>query len=224
MDNIDFKVKNFPIKPQSIIYHFKNSTQFFLSRVAVSIYTTSNAFVLGLFTNNNTVGYYSIAGKLYQALRYIYFPIVQAIYPYIANTKNSKLFRQIFKFITFANTLLILTLLFIANILFKLLFFNQVTSEAIIIFKILLLAALVVVPSILLGYPFLAAMGYPEFADKSVIYGSIIHFTGLGILAIFDFVNAYFVALMVVITEIFVFLYRFYYSKELKLWTRKVEK
>lgn len=51
-----------------LIKHFKDSTQFFLSRVAVSLYSSANTFVLGLFTNNTLVGYYSIAEKLYKAI------------------------------------------------------------------------------------------------------------------------------------------------------------
>lgn len=220
----DFGINSFSIKLENIIFHFRHSTKFFLSRVAVSIYTISNTFVLGLFTNNTIVGYYSMAEKLYQALQNLYFPLTQTIYPYIANTRNSQLFKRIFKFITLGNTILVIFLMLVANVLFNLLFSVQVNSESITVFRIFLTAALVVVPSILMGYPFLAAMGYPEYANKSVIYGSILHFVGLGILATFGFINAYLVAFMVVVTETFVFLYRVYFSKELGLWTKKVEK
>lgn len=62
----------------------------------MSIYTSANAFVLGLFTNNTMVGYYSMAEKLYMAIQSLYGPITQALYPYVAKEKNIKLFKKIF--------------------------------------------------------------------------------------------------------------------------------
>jgi len=77
---------------------------------------------------------------------------------------------------------------------------------------------MVVVPSILLGYPFLAAMGYPNYANFSVIVGSIFHLSGLGILTILHLVNVYNVALIVLLTEIFVLSIRLYGIIKYKLW------
>ena len=90
--NENFKFYNYRV----MLFYFKDSSDFFLSRVSVSIYTSSNAFLLGLFTNNLTVGYYSIAEKLYMALRSLYSPISTALYPYISKQKNIKLFKKIF--------------------------------------------------------------------------------------------------------------------------------
>ena len=75
----NFQLKIILPKFQIIFRYFKDSTQFFLSRVSVSIYTSTNTFVLGLFTNNKMVGYYSIAEKLYIALQQIYHPLVNTL-------------------------------------------------------------------------------------------------------------------------------------------------
>ena len=77
---------------QTMKFYFIDSSHFFLSRVSVSIYTSANAFVLGLFTNNTMVGYYSIAEKLYISIQSLYGPITQALYPYVAKEKNIRLF------------------------------------------------------------------------------------------------------------------------------------
>jgi PST family polysaccharide transporter len=79
-----------------MLIYFKDSSQFFLSRVSVSIYTSANAFVLGLFTDNTMVGFYSVAEKLYQAMQSLYAPITQTLYPYVAKQKNITLFKKIF--------------------------------------------------------------------------------------------------------------------------------
>ncbi len=205
-------------KVDTLMIYFKESSQFFLSRVSVSIYTSANAFVLGLFTNTTMVGYYSIAEKLYMALQGFYAPIVQVLYPYVAKEKNIKLFKKIFTFVISINTFGIFILYFIGGIIFDILFTQGIGKESLEVFHILLIAALVVVPTILIGYPFLGALGFSNEANRSVIFGSFVHLLGLLILVIFHQISIYSVASMVVLTEIFVFSYRIIKIRSNKLW------
>lgn len=56
----------------------------FLSRFYVSMYTSTNLLLLGLFTNNVMVGYYAIAEKIVLAIAGIFEPLNQTLYPYLA--------------------------------------------------------------------------------------------------------------------------------------------
>ncbi|MDD3602586.1 MAG: oligosaccharide flippase family protein [Sulfurovum sp.] len=213
-----------PFKMQNMITlrkHFMESSHFFLSRVSVSIYTSANAFVLGLLTNNTMVGYYSIAEKLYQALQSFYSPITQALYPYVAKEKNIPLFKKILTISVAVNTLGIVLLYFIGSYIFDFLFTEQIGAESLQVFHILLIAALIVVPSIMIGYPFLGALGFAKYANSSVIYGSMLHICGLALLGLTENITIYSVAYMVLITEMFVFSNRVNWVRRKDLWAKR---
>ena len=209
-----FKISSF----SSLKYYFLDSSQYFLSRVSVTLYTASNAFVLGLFTNNTMVGYYAIAEKLYQALQQMYQPIIQTLYPYISKYNNVKLFKKIFLIFMGLNILGIIFLYFYANSVFDLLFTQHIGTQSLEVFYIFLFASLIVVPSVFLGYPFLGALGFPKYANLSVVYGSIFHIIGLGVLMLFQNITIFSVAYMVVATEILVFSTRVYWVRKESLW------
>ena len=197
--------------------YFKESSHFFLSRAAVSIYTSSNAFVLGLFTNNTMVGYYSIAEKLYIALQALYMPIVNVLYPYIAKERNVTLFKKIYKFVIIFNFILIFGLYFITPYLVELISGKQI-RESIEVFRIFLIVAMIVVPSILIGYPFLAALGYKNYANYSVVIASIVHIIGLLVLSYFNYINIYSIVILLILTQLTDLIIRIFGIKKNKLW------
>ena len=55
----------------------------FISTVAISAYTASNIVILGMFTNNTIVGYFSGANKIIESIKGLLAPFSQAIYPHV---------------------------------------------------------------------------------------------------------------------------------------------
>ena len=213
----EFNFRFFIPKSNILKKYFIESSHFFLSRAAVSVYTSSNAFVLGLFTNNTLVGYYSIAEKLYIALQALYMPIVNVLYPYVSKERNVKLYKKIFKLVVIFNITIIFILYFITPYLVYLIS-GDFIEESIRVFRIFLIVALIVVPSILIGYPFLAALGYKNYANYSVVAAAIFHLTGLSILAYFQIVNIYSIVILLILTQLTDFTIRFYGVKKHNLW------
>ena len=64
-----------------IFDELKNGWQIMVSNVSVNTYQYANVFILRIFTNDLTVGYYSIAEKIFFAIRQILGIFSQAIYP-----------------------------------------------------------------------------------------------------------------------------------------------
>ena len=205
---------------ETMKFYFKDSSQFFLSRVSVSIYTSANAFVLGLFTNNTMVGYYSIAEKLYMAIQSLYGPITQALYPYVAKERNIKLFKKIFYSVVGLNILGVVFLYFFGEYIFAFLFTKEIGTESISVFKIFLIANLVAVPSVLIGYPFLGALGFSNYANKSVIYSSLYHLLGLAIVVFVLEVTIFSIAILFVTTAMVECAIRIYGIKIKNLWNK----
>lgn len=84
-------------KLKTITKYLKDSTGYFFSRLSVSMFTTSNVFVLGMFVDMITVGYFSVAEKLYNAVRGFYGPVSTTLYPYISKTKDVQFYKKVFK-------------------------------------------------------------------------------------------------------------------------------
>jgi len=80
----DFDIVFRKQKYLQIVFQFKYGWHIFLSKIAVVLYTSLNTFVLGLLTNNESVGYYSLAEKIYMAVRGLYSPFIQALFPYLS--------------------------------------------------------------------------------------------------------------------------------------------
>lgn len=59
----------------------KEGFNIFVSSAFISLYTTANAFLLGLITNPTQVGYYSAAEKTTNGLRSLWGPVPQVLYP-----------------------------------------------------------------------------------------------------------------------------------------------
>ncbi|HIH64449.1 MAG: hypothetical protein PWP32_1660 [Methanothermobacter sp.] len=60
----------------------------FISTLAISLYTTSNRFILGLLVSSATLGYYAVAEDITRALQGLVSPISQAIYPYFSRIQR----------------------------------------------------------------------------------------------------------------------------------------
>lgn len=203
----EISISLFKVSLNNIITTLRESYVFFMSRISVSLYTISNTFVLGLVLGNVAVGYYVTAEKLYLALQNLYYPLSNALYPYMARSKNITKFKKIFFPIVIMNLIGVFLFIYFADFFMNLIYGNA-SYQSIVVSKILFFVCIINVPSVLLGYPFLGALGYTRFTNLTVVVSSFFHVIGLFFLFITDNLNLFSVAFMVVLTEFLVLILR----------------
>ena len=74
----EFSLSIKKVEFKDIKYQLIEGWHVFLSTIAVSFYTISTIFILGLFSNNMIVGYFSAANKIIQSVSGLYSPISQS--------------------------------------------------------------------------------------------------------------------------------------------------
>ena len=94
ISSLIFAIKKYNIMiffPQRSEYYsvLKSGFQIFISQLSVCLFTNTNTFLLGIFSNNQIVGVYAIAEKIIRAGISLTGPVGSAIYP-----MTSRLFEQ----------------------------------------------------------------------------------------------------------------------------------
>lgn len=198
-----------------VLYYLKEGWHVFLSNIAVSLYTMTTILLLGLFTNNTVVGYYSAVDKLINALKGFFSPVSQALYPFIsrqaiiAKEKTLNMIKKILVFTSSPFFILSLALFIFAKEIVIIVFGPDYMSSVIIL-------------RILAFIPFLVALDTVSGTltmlvfDRKKSYSRIIISAGIfNIILAFIFIPLYKhigAAVSVLITEIYITFRLFYYT------------
>lgn len=193
---------------RDIKYHLREGWYVFISTIAINMYTTTNTFLLGLFTNNTLVGYYSIAEKIILAVNGLLNPISQALYPFISRTvktddktRSIEFIRKITKIMTLVGIVLSAGLFIFAKPIILLLF-GQSYVNSVIILQIISIVPLAVSLSTVFGVETMLTFNYKKAFTSIVMIGGIIDIV-LGIILI-TLMKEIGIAISFATTEIFI--------------------
>ena len=126
-------------KLKSLIFYVKDSTPLFFSQASISLFNQVNTFLGGLIFNYTLLGYYTLAEKLFIALRNLYNILFQVLYPYFSKRKFN-LQEKYVKIILIFCFLLFVILFLSAKFLINLLYGDEykISIEMLRIFSIIL--------------------------------------------------------------------------------------
>ena len=186
----------------------KRSSVFFYSRIATTAYSALNTVILDLLSASGaTVGYYSSADRLITTGKNALSPISDSLYPYMVKNRDFKLIRKIL--LVFEPLIILFCIaVFIWAEPLCVLFFGAKFGPAAHVLRAMLPVGIFTLPSYILGFPTLTAMGLPEHANYSVVFGSAIHIVNLAILYFSGHMNMVTLGCAVSVAEALILGYR----------------
>lgn len=186
---------------------FKESTIFFLSRIASTAYSSTNIVVLGIIYNNTLLAQFGVANALIGNVRSLFGPIADSLYPYMIINKDYKFIKKTLLVLMPVILLGTLGLFILADPIIRIMA-GRDYLEAVPVFRAFLPVVLITLPVYLLGFPVLGALNRMKDANLSVIFAALYHITGL--VGLYYSGNCTFisVALLTCSTELFVLVYR----------------
>lgn len=190
-------------KAEMLWHEIKYSFGFFISRVAVSVYTLANTLVLGHFNGAAVAGLYGAAEKLYGAGNGVAGMVSQAVYPYMVKHSNLKLLLQIAIGLAISVMIGAYILSFFSEDLIVLLFGEEfrMANEYFKVFLIILCLSSV---SMLFGYPAFSVVKKVQWANYTVVIGALLYLVGLLVLFYKNAITAIDILNLVLLIEIII--------------------
>ena len=220
--NQKFQIQSIKI----LLMYFKDSSQFFLSRLSSVGYSNVNTFLAGILLSPVFVTYYYLADKAVSVILTLFSPIVQTIYPYLAKKYNFIFLVKLVS-ILMVISILVVFLGYLFSDLISIILLGEIND----IFKNLFYVIIPIIPIstlyVSLGAPLLLARGYKKEFNLSIIYGFIIHLLLLSTLYYYYTLNSdlqsdilILFAISLVVSKFIVLMIRIYYVFINKLYKK----
>lgn len=217
---LKFKINIFFPGISQIVRILKEGRNIFLSSIWINLYTTSNTFILGLLTNDTTVGYYAAADKLRIAFQGVHSTLSLSVFPFV----NQLVEESYENFINFNRKLLKLSGIggFIVSLIIFVfayditdLVLGQNFSHSGDLLRIISLLPLIISLSNVFGIQTMLPLGYDKSFNKIIVIAAVIHLPMLFILTTYFMATG--VAYSAVITETIVTIGMFTFLKTKKI-------
>lgn len=188
----------------------------FFSSMAISLYTISATFILGLLTNNTIVGYFAGADKVVQAVKGLYQPVSQAIYPLIGKKihedKQAGLaFIQKTTWIVGTGMFLISVLLFLLAEWIVNLLLGEQYKQTVVYLQIMAFLPFIIALSNIFGIQTMLNLGY-KIAFSRILVAAAILGVGLSFVLV-PLYEGLGTAITLLVVELFVTVVMFIYLK-----------
>lgn len=177
----DFGIKFVKPNMNTLKMQLKEGWHIFISTVAISLYRNFNVFILGLYTHNIIVGYYSIAERILMAIQSLQVVMGQALFPYFSYKFRYLNLYESIKFMLkyFKVILLFYLILFIITYIFseKLVFFvsGKIFLTTILDLKIMAIVIIIGGLNYYFGILGLVNLGLSDIFSKIVLIAGLLH-------------------------------------------------
>tara|TARA_R110002073_G_scaffold25832_3_gene85305 strand:- start:39132 stop:40382 length:1251 start_codon:yes stop_codon:yes gene_type:complete len=184
----------------------KASSQFFWSRLSVSLYTSASTVVVGS-ASVAQAAHFAVCEQVYKAGQNITSPVNSAMFPFMAQHKNWKIFFSVFLVCSLTLICGCALLAYYAGPLLVLLF-GQEYGVAAPILLVFLCTVVVNYVSVTFGYSAFSALERIAIANMTVVAGAIVQVVTLSLLYYLNEISGLTVACSVLVAETLVMVMR----------------
>lgn len=211
----DFKIRLITPNYQSVRNMFFESSNLFVSNLSVTLYTASNTLILGLFTDNNTVGIYASIEKLVLAIKNLYVPLYQALFPWLS--KKSKkdiapIIKKMIPYITLIGIFFTLLLSIYAKEILTLVYNQSDIIKHTVIFQIMALISIFASLNMLFNMLYLTSV--KAYQERMIIMLKSGLFNIFVVVTLTYYFSLYGTAIAITLTELLLLLFGIYYFKK----------
>lgn len=190
-----------------VLEELKNGWYVFISTAAISLYTASNTFILGMIVNNTVVGYFSAADKIVRAVLGLLGPVSQSIYPHISamaavSRERAVNFIKLCMFRIGGSAFVVSLALYLSAEILVNILLGQQYQQSIALVRIMSFVPFIVALSNVFGVQTMLAFGMNKAFSRVLIIAGLINMTVIIPLTLLF--NAYGTAVSFVFTELFV--------------------
>ena len=171
------KVRFCPVTWREVWTELKDSSQFFLSKVAGSINSNLNGILLGALAGSTATGLYTNADKVIGAARSGMSPIADSLYPHMMKHRNFGLIKKAM-LIVYPIILAGCAIVFVFAEPLLVFWLGEEGSQVVLPLRLLIPVAVFCFPNYVLGYPTMGAMGLAKYANISVVFGTFVYLAG----------------------------------------------
>lgn len=200
-------IKFVKVNKNDVFSNIKDSAMFFFSRIATTVYSTTNTIVLDFMSAGGMTGYYTSASRLVSAATSTISPISDSLYPYMVRNKDFKLVKKILLII---EPIIIIgcVILFIWARPICVLVFGEEYYRSADALRALIPSIAITFPVYIFGFPVLGAMGLNKHANYSTMVASAVHIICLLVLFAIGKINIVTLGLSSSFTQHIIFVYR----------------
>ncbi|WP_430534796.1 oligosaccharide flippase family protein [Listeria rocourtiae] len=203
------QIKCVPLEKGYMKQTILKSFPFFLSRIAGTVYQTTNTFFLGLIYSPGSakVGMYVASDRLVVTANTAFSPIADSLYPYMVKYRDFRLLRKISAIVMPPVIIGCIVLGIYANE-FMAFLLGAEFYEAGSILRLLLPIIAMTPLTYMLGFPTLSPMGLAKHANISTVVSAVVQVVGVTMLFLTGIFNITTLCIVTVISQSCVLLYR----------------
>lgn len=207
-----YKLPTFNLVKRLLVESFS----LFVSNFATSLYTASNVFILGLFSGNIIAGVYASMEKLILAVKNVYVPLYQALYPWVARQNDyqkKQIINKIMPPIFVISTIITLVILLFAKSILDIVYDDILITSYANVFRILSFISMFSGLNMLYNMLYFPAIKRYKVRMNILIFGGL--FNMIVNLIFVHFYDIYGIATIVTLTELLLVFTGHYYFKKL---------